>query len=389
MNFPDQHHLFILLIMYIYYINSCFMQLRILSVIILLAFVACDQVESIRPQRKNIVESVYASGNIIPKYEHNLFALINGTIIKKYVKDGDTVRKGQVLYEISNESQSARLNSARQLLEKSSADASGNSSILNDLRLNMENAQAKFKLDSIMLEKYKKLLASNATTQVEYDAKVLQYSTSENMFKSAMEKYHSAKTDLRVSLANAQSQVASAESDLNNFIIRSYMDGVVFKTYKEEGESVRMSELVALVGAQSERVLKLSVDQQDIDKIKTGQDVVLKTDITGSSIYKAKITRIYPLMNEMDQSFRVDAEFSEKVNLPFIHSSVEANIIIQTKSNALIVPRNALVSNDSLLVSEEGERKLIFVKTGILTLDDAEILSGADENTQIIMAEEK
>ncbi|MFM7021576.1 MAG: efflux RND transporter periplasmic adaptor subunit [Flavobacteriales bacterium] len=365
------------------------MQLRILSVIILLAFVACDQVESIRPQRKNIVESVYASGNIIPKYEHNLFALINGTIIKKYVKDGDTVRKGQVLYEISNESQSARLNSARQLLEKSSADASGNSSILNDLRLNMENAQAKFKLDSIMLEKYKKLLASNATTQVEYDAKVLQYSTSENMFKSAMEKYHSAKTDLRVSLANAQSQVASAESDLNNFIIRSYMDGVVFKTYKEEGESVRMSELVALVGAQSERVLKLSVDQQDIDKIKTGQDVVLKTDITGSSIYKAKITRIYPLMNEMDQSFRVDAEFSEKVNLPFIHSSVEANIIIQTKSNALIVPRNALVSNDSLLVSEEGERKLIFVKTGILTLDDAEILSGADENTQIIMAEEK
>jgi HlyD family secretion protein len=361
---------------------------RISFLFLLLAFMACDKSEIIHPIRKNIIESVYASGSIIPKNEHNIFALINGTIIKKYINDGDSVKKGQILYEISNESQAARLNSAKQLLDKSSDDASGHSHILNDLKLNMQNAQDKFKLDSLTFTKYKKLLESSAVSQMDYDAKALQYSTSENLYKSAKEKYQSAKNDLRVNLSNAQSQMASAQSDLNNFLIRSDMNGVVFKTYKEEGESVRMSELVALVGSMGERVLKLSVDQQDVDKIKLNQEVLLKTDVSGTTVFKAKVTRLYPLMNEADQSFRVDAEFTDHISMPFIHTSVEANIIIQTRKNTLVIPRNSLV-NDSVLVSENGEHKFIPVKTGILTLDDAEILSGADEKTEIILSVEK
>ncbi len=364
------------------------MSLRLLSIFLLLALVSCDKTEIIHPVRKNIVESVYASGSIIPKNEHSIFALINGTIIKKYVNDGDSIKKGQILYEISNESQAARLNSAKQLLDKSSDDASGNSHILNDLKLNMQNAQDKFKLDSLTFTKYKKLLESNAVSQMDYDVKALQYSTSENLYKSAKEKYQAAKNDLRVSLSNAQSQMASAQSDLNNFIIRSDIDGVVFKTYKEEGESVRISELIALVGSMGERVLKLSVDQQDVDKIKLNQEVLLKTDVSGATIYKAKVTRLYPLMNEADQSFRVDAEFTDHISMPFIHTSVEANIIIQSKKNALVIPRNSLV-NDSIMVNENGDQKLIPVKTGILTLDDAEIVSGADEKTEIILSVEK
>jgi len=368
------------------------MFVRISSVILFFLFltlVACDKSQSIHPIRKNIVESVYASGIIIPKNEHSIFALINGTIIKKYVNDGDSVKKGQILYEISNETQSARLNSAKQLLSKSSYDVSGNSNILNDLKLNMQNAEARYKMDSILKDKYRKLLDNNAASQVEYDNYVLQYTTSLNNYQSAKEKYQSSKSDLNINLSNAQSQLASAESDLSNFIIRSDMDGVVFKTYKEEGESVRTSELVALIGATTDRVLKLSVDQQDIDRIKMNQEVLLKTDITGSTIYKAKITRLYPLMNDADQSFRVDAEFTDAVNLPFIHSSVEANIIIQTKNNALVVPRNVLVGNDSLMVKINGDQELIRVKTGILTLDDAEIASGIDENTEVILPAEK
>ena len=355
----------------------------------LLAFVACSTSETIHPQRKNIVETVYASGSIVSKNEHSVFALINGTIIKKYVNDGDSVKRGQVLYEIANESQSARWSAAKQQLEKAMGDASGSSPVLNDLKLNLQNAAAKYSMDSMLLVKYKKLIDNNATTQVEYDNRVLQSATSENLYRSAKEKCKSAKNDLHLALANAQSQLAAAASELNNFIIRSDIDGIVFKTYKEEGEAVRMSELVALVGAKNARVLKLSVDQLDIDRIAIDQEVLLKTDITGNTIYKARISRLYPMMNEMDQSFRVDAEFSEAVTLPFVHSSVEANIIIQKKDNALVLPRNVLVSSDSVLVKQEGSEKLILIKTGILTLDDAEILSGLDENSEVILPVEK
>jgi len=72
-------------------------------------------------------------------------------------------------------------------------------------------------------------------------------------------------------------------------------------------------------------------------------------------------------------------------NQPFIHSSVEANIIIRKKSQALIVPRNAVMTNDSLQIKENGTVRTIAVKTGIKTLNDIEILEGITGNTEIII----
>ena len=57
----------------------------------------CNHTPVIYPERKNIIETVYASGKIISADEFNLAALSNGTIVKKLVRDGDTVQKGQLL----------------------------------------------------------------------------------------------------------------------------------------------------------------------------------------------------------------------------------------------------------------------------------------------------
>jgi HlyD family secretion protein len=89
-------------------------------------------------------------------------------------------------------------------------------------------------------------------------------------------------------------------------------------------------------------------------------------------------------MNIADQTFRVDAEFTSTASNSYIHSSVEANIVIQKKSNALVVPRQALLSGDSIMIISSGDKKTVPVKTGILTLDDAEILSGIDEQTEVV-----
>ena len=247
---------------------------------------SCNKQEVVKPRKvSSIVESVYASGTIIPKNEHALFSLVNGIVLKKYVKDGDVVKKGQILYEISNGAPEARLNSARKAYEKSSADMGENSSVLTDAKANLENAQSKFSLDSAIYFKYKKMIAVDAISQLQLDQAKVQYDISFNAVKAAKQKYSSAKRDLSVSLSNAQSQLALAETDLNNFIIRSDVDGVVFKTYKEEGETVRMNENLAMLGEQSGRIIKMQVDQGDIDKLKIGQQVLFKTDVTGNKIF--------------------------------------------------------------------------------------------------------
>ena len=344
---------------------------------------------SVNPVRKNIIETVYASGKIIPENEYHLFALTNGTVKEKLVKEGDYVTDGTVLYKISNEAPLARLNAANSLLNNSQSNLSSQSRILSDLRLSMESVSVKFSNDSLNYFRSKNLFDKNAVSKSSLDNAFTTYTISLNQKKSAIEKYFATLNELDVALQNAKSQAVTAQTDADNYLIKSGSKATVFQLFKEEGEAVRAGEVVALLGEKSKRVIKLSVDQQDIDKIKVGQEVLLKSDVSGNKIFHAIVSQIYPVMNEIDQTFRVDAGFLDTVEQPYVHSSVEANIIIQQKKDAFIVPSAAMIAQDSLQVKKEGKITNVFVRTGIRTLDDVEILEGIDESSEVIIPAQK
>jgi multidrug efflux pump subunit AcrA (membrane-fusion protein) len=359
--------------------------MRIISLCIFCVIIAsCSRQSIIHPQRKGIVETVYASGKIISNNEYNVYGLSSGTVIKKLVKEGDSVIKNQVLYIIKNDAPATRLEAAQANYKIAQANLSSQSRILNDLRLSMQSAQAKLSNDSSTYLHLKNLWDENIGTKNNLDAAYTQYILSKNQLQSAHEKYYSTLNDLNLALHSAQSQLTDAQTELNNYFIKSESNGTVFQTYKEPGESVKPNDVVALLGESSNRIIKLAVDQEDIDKIKTGQQVLLKTDITGNTIYHAVVSRLYPLMNEADQTFRVDAVFTDTTQQAFIHSSVEANIIIQKKNNALVIPRAALIADDSVQVKQNGKTKIIAVQTGISTLDETEVIKGLDESSQVI-----
>jgi len=363
-----------------------FSLLLFISIIVL----SCSRQQIIHPQYKNIVEAVYASGTILPENEYKVFALSNGVITEKRVKDGDSVKAGDVLYVVSNQAASAQLQTAKAAYQNALSDLSENSHVLNDLKLQMKNAKAKFENDSVTFMRDSVLyFGSSVGTKANYDQAQMAYMISRNQKKSAEEKFYSAQDQLRLALNSAKSQLASAEEMLGNYTIRSDSNGTVFQTFKEEGEAVHSGELIALLGKKSKRIIRLAVDQQDIDKVKIGQQVLLKTDVTANKIYNATITRIYPVMNEADQTFRVDAAFPDSVIMPYVHSSVEANIVIQKKEHALVIPRSALIAGDSVMVDVSGKKKIVQAKTGIVTLDDAEIISGIDEKSNVILPEKK
>jgi HlyD family secretion protein len=353
--------------------------------ILLLVLVSCKHEATIHPERKNIVETVYASGKIIAENEYNLYALSNGTVIKKLVKEGDLVTKDQVIYIINNDAPAAKLDAAKSNFVNAQSNISEQSPILKDLKLTMQNAETKYIYDSLQYIRLKKLIDQSIGTQNNLDNARAAFLISQNQKKSAEDKYYSTLNDLNVTFQNAKSQLAGARTDLDNYFIRSKENGRVYQTMKEQGEAVKLNDPVALLGGASKRIIRLAVDQQDISRIKNGQEVLLKADVTGNTIYKAAISRIYPMMNEVDQTFRVDAVFPDSTDQHYIHSSVEANIIIQKKNNVLIIPRQALAASDSVQIKEDGKIKTIAVKTGIRTLNDVEITEGLNEAATIIL----
>ena len=277
---------------------------RNLITIACLVLFGCDSSTTINPTRKNIYETVYASGKITAVDEHIIFATINGIVVRKMVHDGDTVNEQQPLFQIHN-------------------------------------------------------IAATSALKVSAD------------------KIHLLQ------------QFSSADDANENNFIRSDCNGVIYQTMIEQGEVVHLNEPLALVGDAQNRIVQLAVDQQDINKIKPGQLVLVKTDITGDTIYKASVIKIYSLMNETQQSFRVDATFNENFSYPFIHNAVEANIVVNEKKNALVIPRNAIEGKDSLWIKTNDKTQKIKVETGITSTDYIEIVNGIVENTQVVIKQIK
>lgn len=283
---------------------------RMVTVIASLLLLACSDHTIIYAERKNLIESVYTSGKIIAEDEHIIYVLNNGLVSKKLIRDGDTVKKGQLLYIIEKE------------------------------------------LPTLKVQSGKK--ASNMLTSGDISLVVTSGS-------SAKEKQN----------------------------IYSDCDGVIYQSNKEEGEAVRAAEPLVLIGRNTDLLARMAVDQLDISRIKAGQPVLLKTDLSGDTIYEATVKKVYPLMNETNQSFRVDVSFNTQPGLPFLHNSAEGNIIIQKKENALVLPVYALLDGDSVQIKTNGSRKTIKITTGIKGLDYVEVLAGIDEKVPVVIQPKK
>jgi multidrug efflux pump subunit AcrA (membrane-fusion protein) len=348
-------------------------------------FAACSKPQVTHIIRKDIIETVYASGKIMSSDEFTLVAFTNGTIRQKLAKEGDTVRKGQLLYIVEHDAIAKKYDAALTNYRNSEVNLSSASPLLNDLRLAVENMRLKLKNDSLTYIRLKNLWESGIGTKNNLDNAAINYEMSINLKNSAIDKYTAALHDAQLAMSNAGSQLQSSRKELDDYLIQADRYGVVYQTMKEAGEGVRAGESVALIGAAAGRIIRLAVDQEDVNKVRKGQSVVLRTDLTGGTIYQAIITRIYPTMNEADQTFRVDAEFNGASPHPFIHCSVEANIIIQTKPSAQVLQRTAMADDDSVYILENGKEKKLAVQTGVITTDYIEIVSGLDEKTTVLI----
>src|ERR1700761_8478769 len=126
-----------------------------------LVFIGCGGNTIIHPERKNIIETVYASGKIMADSEYTVYTLNPGTVIEKMVNEGDHVNKGQIIYRINNMTPAAKLDAANVSYENARQNLSSRSRVLSDLKLAMKNADLKFSNDSLQYMRQKNLWEQN------------------------------------------------------------------------------------------------------------------------------------------------------------------------------------------------------------------------------------
>jgi multidrug efflux pump subunit AcrA (membrane-fusion protein) len=136
-----------------------------------------------------------------------------------------------------------------------------------------------------------------------------------------------------------------------------------------------------VIGDAKKFILEMKVDEYDILKIKKEQSVKVMMDSYKGKVFEARVTKIYPIMNERNKTFIVEAEFINQPEVLYPNISFEANIVLATKTKAILIPRNYIL-NDSIVIKSNGDK--VLVKTGLKDYQKIEILSGITAADELI-----
>jgi multidrug efflux pump subunit AcrA (membrane-fusion protein) len=334
---------------------------------------------SIFPETGKISESVYASGQILAVDQYDAFTNASGPIQEVFVTEGDSVEVGTPILAVYSEREKLSRESAE--IARNFADLKTNQSKLRDLQLTIDLAKSKMLNDSLRYERQKHLWKQNIGTEVELEQRSLAYENSTTAFGAAQLRYADLKKEIEFNEKNASKNLAISRVLESDYILKSKIKGTLYALLKEKGEMVTPQIALAVLGSTSEFLLELKVDEYDISKVKLSQLILVSMDSYKGETFEAQVTKIFPIMDSNTKSFTIEAKFTKAPPRLYPNLTLEANIILEVKENALIIPRSYLI-DDEFVLNESGDS--IPVKVGIRNYQSAEILEGISSSTKII-----
>ncbi|WP_374550117.1 tail fiber domain-containing protein, partial [Flavobacterium sp.] len=123
-------------------------------------------------------------------------------------------------------------------------------------------------------------------------------------------------------------------------------------------------------------------DENSIDKVKIGQIVYIKLNTNKNKIYNGKISEILSAFDNQLQSFVCKATFEETIDNSLFGTQLEANILVDEKKNALLIPRNYVGFGNK--VNVKGKDEAVIIKTGIVSTDYVEVLEGVNKTDLLL-----
>ncbi len=349
---------------------------KILPVIISFLDISCNgkQVKT-KPTEEKITESVYASGIIKSNNQYKVFSIVNGIIAEIMVKEGEVVKKGDAIMRLLNTN--AQINTRNAALSADFAAVNTNTEKIQELQIATNLAKSKMDEDALLLQRQQNLWIEKIGSKNELEQRQLTYKTSVTAYQSAKLRYNQLQKQISFQAKQSQNNLQIASAVKNDYIIKSDAAGKVYDIVFKQGEMVNTLNPIAIIGDANNFIIELQIDEFDINRIKTGQKIVLSMDSYRGQIFEAIVTRINPIMNDRSKSFTIEAIFVKQPATLYPNLTCEANIIIQQKEKAITIPRNYLLAGDSVWIKKDKKRK---VTIGLKDYQKVEILSGITTN---------
>lgn len=354
------------------------MNYRFILFFITLLIAGCAKDNRVQPKVSSITESVYASGFVKAIGQYNVYSNVSGILRNKLVAVGDTLTIGDSLFAIDNISADLNVENA----ELSMIRSQENMIKLKEFKRQVELALVKLKHDSLMLNRQHNLFKQKAGSKLDVEKMELTLKDSKVKYLNSINELEQAKTDLKVNYYTSQNNLRINEKNANNYIVKTNTSGLMYDIYVEEGESVNPQTIIGVIGERDSFLIEIEIDENDIAKVKLGQQIFVTMDSYKDSVFKAVVTKIYPIMEKKSGSFTVQGRFVKAPPKLYPRLTLEANILVNHKDKSLVIPREYLVDDTYVMKGKNKEDK-VKVGIGLKNYDYVEILNGISQEDYI------
>jgi len=353
------------------------MHLKVLvySALFLTFFVNCSNKKSheIQPTQGDITESVYASGVIKARDQYTVFSTVNGILKKTKVVVGQKISKGQLLFELDSEK--AELNTQNAILayELSRKENNFIQDKIAEVELKVQMAKDKLILDESVYKRNQRVLPYHVIAQVDYDRVEQTYKSSKSNYEIAKKQLEQLKSQLQNEQNKNAVNLKINQKSQSDYTVKSEFEGQLFDLPVKDGTFITSQTPIATIGKNNDFLLELDVDENDMVRVRLGQNIVVTMDSYKGIAFEAVVSKIFPIMDERSRTFKIEARFLKSPPKLYPNLTAEANIIIQTKKNAITIPKEYLIEGTYVLVNKDEKRK---VKVGLSDYKKVEILEG-------------
>ncbi len=284
-------------------------------------------VSTIPLQKEAIDVEIQTSGLFTTDDETNLSFKTGGIIEKIYVKEGDAVKKNQVLATLNLTEIAAQVKQAKLGFEKANRD----------------------------------------------------YTRAENLYKDSvatLEQFQNAKTAMQV----AQQQVEAAEFNLSYSQIRANKDGFVLRKMANEGQVISAGTTVLQINGAANKLwkMKVGVSDREWSRISIGDEALLQSDAFPEKVMKAIVSRKSEGSDVMNGTFNIDLSLTESNDQ--LASGLFGTAIIKTskKQEGWRIPYAALLDGNA-------KHGYVFTSNDLKTVERVNVVVGSIERNEVIV----
>ena len=344
-------------------------------------------VQTGKATKQDLATIVSASGEIKPKTYVNIGANAFGKITHLYVKEGDHVKKGQMLAQLENVQPEADVNANQASLQAAQTDAIAADAAVKTSEADLLRAQADYDRNKLDWDRAQSLYKDGLISKSDFDSRKNAWATADAGLTQATARLAQAKAQkdsAQRHIAQSQATLTRYADALQKTTYPSPFNGVVTNLPVREGETV----VIGIQNAQGSTLMtvadmsvitaEVKVDETDIVNVRLGQPAEVTIDAIPKKVFHGSVSEIgnnaivrssgvstsqQNVASEEAKDFKVVVTLTDAPEELRPGLSTTAKITTATRSNALSIPIQALTMRNRFFAWAGSRPKRSIIST--------------------------